>query len=87
MNRTMIVLVVLVLLLGAGIAAAAGTLTLSRSVIAGGGGKTSAGDYTLSATIGQPITGRAIVGSTDLCVGFWCGLARYDLFLPLVLRN
>ena len=87
MKRTLAAVVLLGILVTAGVASAAGSLDISRSVIAAGGGRTSAGDYTLSATIGQPITGRAVVGSTDLCVGFWCGLARYDLFLPLILRN
>lgn len=87
MKRTLAAVVLLGILVTAGVASAAGALSMSRGVIAGGGGKTSAGDYTLSATIGQPITGRAVVGSTDLCAGFWCGLARYDLFLPLILRN
>jgi hypothetical protein len=87
MRRILAAVVLLGILVTAGVASAAGSLDISRSVVAGGGGKTSAGDYTLSATIGQPITGRAVVGSTDLCVGFWCGLARYDLFLPLVLRS
>jgi hypothetical protein len=87
MKRTLVAVALLGILVTAGVASAAGSFEISRSVIAAGGGKTSAGDYTLSATIGQPITGRAVVGSTDLCVGFWCGLARYDLFLPLILRS
>jgi hypothetical protein len=87
MRRILAAVLSLGILVTAGVASAAGSLEISHSVMSGGGGKTSAGDYTLSATIGQPITGRAVVGSTDLCAGFWCGLARYDLFLPLVLRS
>ncbi len=74
-------------LLATGAALAATTPTLSRHVLAGGGGTVSGGSYTLRATIGQGITGRALSGSDDLCAGFWCGLARYEVLLPLVLRQ
>jgi len=23
----------------------------------------------------------------ELCAGFWCGMGRYKVFLPLVLKN
>jgi hypothetical protein len=87
MRRLLPAVLLLGILVAAAVVSAAGSLDVSRSVIAGGGGRISAGDYTLNPTIGQPITGRAVFGSTDLCVGFWCGLARYDLFLPLILRS
>jgi hypothetical protein len=87
MKRTCLLITLAVLLVATGAVLAAGTPAISRDVIAAGGGRISAGDYTLSATVGQPLTGRAVVGSSDLCVGFWCGLARYDLFLPLILRS
>jgi hypothetical protein len=82
-----IALLLLLLLLAAGAALAAGTPAITRHVIAGGGGTVSAGEYSLRATIGQGITGQALSGSYDLCAGFWCGLARYEIFLPLVLRQ
>jgi len=87
MKRILLAVVLVTVLATAGVALAAGTPTIGRRVIAAGGQRTTAGSYTLSATIGQPIAGRAVVGSADLCVGFWCGLARYDLYLPLILRN
>ncbi len=60
---------------------------ISRHVIGGGGGHLQAGIYTLDATIGQAVTGRAVNSPYDLCAGFWCGLGRYKVYLPLVLRN
>jgi hypothetical protein len=87
MKRTLIAMLLLALLAVAGGALAAGTPTISRYVIAGGGSEVTAGDYTLRGTLGQPVTGRVSSGTYELCAGFWCGLARYKVFLPLVLRG
>ncbi len=59
---------------------------LSWYVIGGGGASfTTAGRYTLGATIGQSAVGTANGGSYTFSVGFWqSGL--YDVYLPLVLR-
>ena len=37
-----------------------GTFTITKSVIAGGGGRTSGGTFTLDGTIGQPVAHRLI---------------------------
>jgi hypothetical protein len=87
MNRTSILLITVVLLLVAGVALAAGGLTISRRVVGAGGGEITAGDQTLRTTIGQPISGRIAAPSADLCAGFWCGPAGYDVFLPLTMRQ
>lgn len=87
MNRMLIVLILVILLLATGVTLAAGGLTISRRLIAGGGGRITAGDNVLSATIGQPISGRIVAPSSDLCAGFWCDLVDYDVFLPLILRQ
>ncbi len=60
---------------------------IPRYVIGGGGSHLQAGVYTLDATIGQAVAGRALNLPYDLCAGFWCGLGRYKVYLPLVLRN
>jgi uncharacterized repeat protein (TIGR01451 family) len=74
MKQTCLLIMLGVVAVTTGAVLAAGTPTISRSVIAGGGGRIAAGDHTLSATIGQSMTGRTTAGSSDLCVGFWCGL-------------
>ena len=71
-------------IIAAGLAWANGTSQITRYVIGGGGGQSTGGDYSLYATIGQPVAGQ----SGELCSGFWCGVAvEYKIYLPLVLRN
>ncbi|MAY75307.1 MAG: hypothetical protein CMJ31_11420 [Phycisphaerae bacterium] len=64
----------------------AGQIALPRCVIAGGGGVCEGGRLTLTATIGQPVTGAADGGRFDLDAGFWVGAAgscnRADLARP-----
>jgi hypothetical protein len=49
-----------------------GTFTITKSVIGGGGGRTSGGTFTVDGTIGQPIAGTTSTGGTfDLKGGFW----------------
>ena len=80
-----------VLLLAAGSAAASTASILAaeidRHVIASGGGRVEAGGYVLNSTIGQPVAGRVSNNPYNLCAGFWCGAARYQIYLPLILRN
>jgi hypothetical protein len=87
MRRILVMVVVVAVLTGAGVAWAATAPTMARRLIGGGGGTTSAGAYTLHASLGQPITGQLSSGSRDLCAGFWCDLASYEIFLPLTLRQ
>ena len=76
--------VILVALVFTGAAlAAANAESLDWWVIAGGGGQAGAAT-TLGGTVGQWVSGS----STQLCAGFWCGMAvQYRVFLPLVLRE
>lgn len=95
MNKSR-VLVALALILIAlsmgGIALAANALAkdgyeMPRHVIGGGGGAVTAGGYALHSTLGQAVVGDNSGASYDLCTGFWCGLGRYTVYLPLVLRD
>jgi len=80
------VLLVLLLVGGAAYAQPAGVLSLSRSVIGGGGGQSENGEYRLAGTVGQGVAGSSEVASHQVCAGFWCGLVGYELYLPLILR-
>ena len=51
---------------------------LDWSVIAGGGGESSAGDFSLEATIGQPEAGVMSAGDFELSGGFWSIIAALD---------
>jgi hypothetical protein len=49
-------------------------------VIAGGGGRTTGGTFTLDATIGQPVAGSTSTGGTfDLRSGFWAPPAEASI--------
>ncbi|MDW8068161.1 MAG: hypothetical protein RML46_04545 [Anaerolineae bacterium] len=84
---TVLAAVLLCSLLLTGVALASGPPTIDWRVIGGGGGRVQAGTYILDGTVGQAVVGRAVGSTHDLCSGFWCGLAGYPVYLPLVLRN
>ena len=51
-----------------------GTFVIEKSVIAGGGGQTAGGTYTLDSTIGESVAGTTSAGGTfELGSGFWGG--------------
>ena len=51
-----------------------GTFQIEKSVIAGGGGQTSGGAYTLDGTVGEAVAGITSTGGTfELGSGFWGG--------------
>jgi hypothetical protein len=56
-----------------------------------GGGSSSGGSYTLSATIGQPDAGQMSGGAYNLAGGFWGGgkinsPSGWVVYLPLIVR-
>jgi hypothetical protein len=75
--------------LGSGAVAQSGGLyDLTWSTVDGGGYTFSAGgDYTLGGTVGQPDAGLLMGGDYTLNGGFWAVTGRYQVYLPLVLRN
>ena len=76
------------LALGTSVVFAQGSYTMSRSLIAGGGGFSNSGVYGVQGTIGQPLTTVSSAGGYDLASGFWGWLESFfDVYLPLVLRN
>lgn len=86
-RRVGIILLVLAVLSTAGVTMAAGPPAIARYVMAGGGDQVSSGNFTVRSTVGQAITGRVTTGGTELCAGFWCTGIRYEVFLPLVIRD
>ena len=87
MTKRAVLLAILVILVTVGGVAAALPPEIPRHVIGAGGGLVTAGAYRLNTTVGQGVVGPTSGGTMDLCTGFWCGLARYEVFLPLVLRS
>ncbi len=78
---------VLTVLCSAGVVVAGGGPDIGWNVLADGGGRVTAGAYTLDNTIGQAVAGIASGGSSELCAGFWCmGGGNHRVYLPLVLR-
>jgi hypothetical protein len=58
-----------------------------NTVDGGGYAFSSGGDYTLGGTVGQPDADLLTGGDYTLSGGFWAGMGRYKVYLPLVLRN
>ena len=90
MNRILTLSVLAVLLLSTTALSASNApsaLEMQRHVIAGGGGRSEAGDYVLHGAAGQPVAGTTGQGTFDLCAGFWCGTGTYKLYIPLALQD
>ena len=62
-------------------------ITMQKHVIGGGGGHSEAGSFVLNGTAGQAVVGTVSNVPYELCAGFWCGMGRYEIYLPLVLRQ
>ncbi|MCJ7660115.1 MAG: hypothetical protein MUO67_13295 [Anaerolineales bacterium] len=64
------------------------TYALTRSVISSGGMGATAGPYTLTSTLGQPVAGSVSGGDFTLTSGFWGQALKvwFNNFLPLILR-
>lgn len=65
--------------------------SLSRHVIAGGGGRFGSATHTLLGTAGQPVVGSSASNDYSLNAGFWSAEApareMHRVFLPLILRR
>lgn len=74
-------------LLLVGLSLANGSLERPREVLGSGASDSTAGVFSLRATLGQPMAGNISGGSVTLGQGFWHGGVEYRVYLPLVLRN
>jgi hypothetical protein len=71
----------------AGAALAANGFAIPRSVIGGGGQQVTGSGYVLNGTVGEPIASDLTVGTTyGLSSGFWWP-PRFEVYLPLVLKD
>ena len=78
----------LLLITVSSVGASTEALTVPWSVIGGGGGTITGGTFTISSTIGQPVTGWTLSATYDVCSGFWCRMNSWvRLMLPLVMRE
>ena len=77
--------VLLVVLAVSAAALAAGDPDLSWWMI-GGGSPVAAGSVSLSAGVGQSVTGAVNSGAIDLCSGFWCVPPGARIHLPVLLK-
>jgi len=82
-----ILLLVLVALVVVGVALAANGYKITRHVISSGGGQAKAGHYTLDGTVGQAVVGVNSNSPYELGAGFWYGMSRYRVYLPMVIRS
>ncbi len=53
----------------------------------GGGGASNSTNYAVNFTVGQSAIGTSSSTNYGGCLGYWCGIREYRVFLPLVLRN
>src|SRR4051812_18476022 len=74
-NEIIVTVSFIVLFLAGGVLAqSGGGFTITKSVIAGGGGRSTGGTFSIDSTIGQSIAGTPSSGATfTLISGFWGG--------------
>lgn len=89
-NKIAVSLLLVLIILGSTAAIAANDVDINWSVVAGGGGRATAGILSLDNTVGQAAIGLASNGSTQLCAGFWCmqeAPRSVSVYLPLLLHR
>jgi hypothetical protein len=52
-----------------------------------GGGIADSARYAARLTIGQSVIGQAASDHYRVCLGYWCGVSLYRVYLPLVTRG
>ncbi len=55
--------------------------------LSGTGGSSSSTNYAVNFTVGQTAIGSSTSSTYKGCLGYWCGLIDWRLFLPLILKN
>ena len=83
-------LAVLLLLLTSSVLAMSSTnyrLDWFTPLTGGGGGAASSAHYAANFTVGQSAIGASTSTNYGGCLGYWCGIRKYRVYLPLVLKN
>lgn len=55
--------------------------------LTGSGGSMSSTNYKLDFTVGQSASINIMDSTNRACLGYWCGLIDWRVFLPLILKN
>lgn len=88
-----LILVLLLVTFGVGLASAGSSdhTDISWQVLSGGGGPavSGSGHVALNGSLGQTAIGPSASDGYALGAGYWYGLGygRYEIYLPLLLRN
>ena len=86
MKKRVVILTIIALLFTAGVVFAFSG-SIDRYVISSGGGLSQSGEFSMHATIGQPVAGVKLSGPYEVHSGFWVGsIPKYKLFLPAILN-
>lgn len=86
-----LVIILLCILLMAGIVWAMSStnyrLDWFTPLTTGGGGSSDSTNYAADFTVGQTAIGQSSSTNYDACLGYWCGVIEYKVYLPLVLKD
>jgi hypothetical protein len=52
-----------------------------------GGGPADSAHYAANLTVGQSVIGQAASDHYRVCLGYWCGVSSYRVYVPLVTRG
>lgn len=55
--------------------------------LTGSGGTMSSTNYKMDFTIGQSASINQMESTNRACLGYWCGLIDWRIFLPIILKN
>ncbi len=55
--------------------------------LTGSGGSLSSTNYKMDFTVGQSVSINLMASASRACMGYWCGIIDWRIFLPLILRN
>ena len=75
------------IMVGIAWASSAALHTLEWKVLGIGGEAISSGNLNMKSTLGQSVIGASSGGNVTLGAGFWYGGGRYEIYLPILLKN
>lgn len=51
------------------------------------GGEANSATYEANFTVGQAVIGTSSSTNNESCLGYWCGIEGYRIYLPAVLKS